>query len=123
MLLPRVFMIACAGVAVGCANGSEPHTVEAGDGFSVPATIQTPRPIGLIYAEAACGECHAVAAGQTRSPNARAPAFQVIADTPGMTPMALNVWLHSPIHRDMPYVRVAADQLDPLVEYVYSLRR
>jgi hypothetical protein len=40
-----------------------------------------------------------------------------------MTPMALNVWLHTPIHRDMPYVRVAADQLDPLVEYVYSLRR
>ena len=51
------------------------------------------------------------------------PAFQVIANTPGMTPMALNVWLHTPIHRDMPYVRVAADQLDPLVEYVYSLRR
>ena len=123
MLLRRVFMIACAGVAVGCANGGEPHAVEASDGASVTATIQAPRPIGLIYAEAACGECHAVAAGQTRSPNAKAPAFQVIADTPGMTPMALNVWLHSPIHRDMPYVRVAADQLDPLVEYVYSLRR
>jgi hypothetical protein len=123
VLLRRVFMSVCAGAAVGCANGSEPRTIEASDLASVPATIQAPRPIGLIYAEAACGACHAVAAGQTRSPNTKAPAFQVIADTPGMTPMALNVWLHSPIHRDMPYVLVAADQLDPLVEYVYSLRR
>lgn len=122
-MLRQVFMIACAGVGVGCANGSEPHSIRASDGPSVPATMQTPRPIGLIYAETACGACHAVAADQSRSPNAKAPAFQVIADTPGMTPMALNVWLNSPIHRDMPYVLVAADQLDPLVEYVYSLRR
>ena len=123
MLLRRVFMSVCAGAVVGCANGSEPRTIEARDLASVPATIQAPRPIGLIYAEAACSACHAVADGQTRSPNTKAAAFQVIADTPGMTPMALNVWLHSPIHRDMPYVLVAADQLDPLVEYVYSLRR
>ena len=82
-----------------------------------------PRPIGLVYAEAACGACHAVAADQARSPDVKAPAFQVIADTPGMTPMALNVWLHSPLHHNMPYVRIPADHSDLIVDYVYSLRR
>jgi len=122
-LFHQLFVVGCALAAVGCANGSGPHGIWAIDGPSVQAPAQTPPPIGLVYAAEACGGCHAVAAGQTRSPNAKATAFQVIADTPGMTPMALNVWLHTPIHRDMPYVRVAADQLDPLVEYVYSLRR
>lgn len=119
----RLFVVGWAIVAVGCANDSEPHSIRVNDGPSVQAPAQTERPIGLVYAAEACGGCHAVAAGETHSPNVKAPAFQVIADTPGMTPMALNVWLHTPIHRDMPYVRVAADQLDPLVEYVYSLRR
>jgi hypothetical protein len=119
----RLFTIGCAALAVGCAGASELPTIQASDGPSIQAATQTSRPIGLVYAEEACGACHAVVAGEARSPNPKAPSFQEIANSPGMTPMALNVWLHSPIHRDMPYVRVATDQLDPLVEYVYSLRR
>jgi hypothetical protein len=109
-------------VAVGCANRNELQADQAIAGPSIRTATHPPRPLGLVYAEAACGACHAVAAGDNLSPNAKAPPFEAIANTPGMTPMALNVWLHTPIHRDMPYVVVEPDRLDALVEYVYSLR-
>lgn len=123
MVFRRQFIVGCAIVAVGCANSNGLQTNQTSDGPSVQAGIHPPRSIGLVYAEEACGACHAVAAGEGRSQNAKAPSFQAIANTPGMTPMALNVWLHTPIHRDMPYVRLEPDQLDALIEYVYSLRR
>lgn len=122
-MFSRLFMVGCAMIAVGCANRNALQVQEPGDGPSVQAATHQPRPLGLVYAEAACGACHAVAAGKNRSPNAKAPPFEAIANTPGMTPMALNVWLHTPIHRDMPYVLVEPDRVDALVEYVVSLRK
>ena len=67
---------------------------------------------GLAYAQGACASCHSVEAGQDASPNRSAPAFVVIANTPGMTPTALNAWLHS-AHASMPNLVVApSDRAD-----------
>lgn len=122
-MLPRLVAIGCAAIATACVSGSGPQATPDNDRPTVQAATNAPSPLGLIYANRACGTCHAVAPGQTRSPNPKAPTFEIIADTPGMTPMALNVWLHSSLHRDMPYVPVETDQLEALAEYVYSLRK
>lgn len=77
---------------------------------------------GLAYAQSACASCHAVEAGQTTSPNPEAPPFEVIANLPGMTPTALNAWLHSP-HPSMPNLIVAPNDRGDVAAYFESLRR
>lgn len=77
---------------------------------------------GLRYAEQACGECHAVARGVTWSPVPEAPAFDSVANTPGMTRTALNAWLHS-THPSMPHLIVEPDRIDDLAAYLDSLKR
>ncbi|WP_395648007.1 c-type cytochrome [Terricaulis sp.] len=76
---------------------------------------------GLVYAQSVCASCHAVETGQTSSPNPQAPPFEVIANLPGMTPAALNVWLHSP-HPSMPNMIVAPDDRDDVAAYLNSLK-
>lgn len=77
---------------------------------------------GLAYAQDVCAACHAVEAGQTNSPNPQAPPFEVIANLPGMTPIALNAWLHSP-HPSMPNIIVAPADRDDVAAYLNSLKR
>lgn len=77
---------------------------------------------GLAYAEQACAQCHAVAPGATRSPNVAAPAFETVANTPGMTGYALNAWLHTP-HENMPNFVVEPQHVDDLAAYLASLHR
>lgn len=77
---------------------------------------------GQFYADRACGDCHAVAAGQKQSPNPAAPTFESVANTPGMTPMALNVWLHTS-HPTMPNLIIAPDHIADLAEYIGSLKK
>lgn len=76
---------------------------------------------GLAYAQQACAQCHAVGAGRTWSPNNQAPAFQALANTPGMTGAALSAWLHTP-HQNMPDFVVPPDRVDDLAAYLASLR-
>jgi mono/diheme cytochrome c family protein len=116
-------LVSCAFLATACVGGgaSEPNTVA--DPSQSQAQIAPPRSAGLVYAEQACARCHAVTAGQSRSPDAKAPTFEAIANTPGMTSTALTVWLLSSPHRNMPYVRVDPDQVEALSEYLYTLRR
>ncbi|WP_395645870.1 c-type cytochrome [Terricaulis sp.] len=77
---------------------------------------------GLAYAEQVCARCHAVARGATWSPDTAAPAFETLANTPGMTGYALNAWLHTP-HQDMPNFVVEPEHVDDLAAYLASLRR
>jgi mono/diheme cytochrome c family protein len=77
---------------------------------------------GLAYAQQACASCHAVQAGQDVSPNSGAPAFTVIANTPGMTPTALNAWLHS-AHASMPNLIVEPNDRADVAAYLETLRR
>jgi mono/diheme cytochrome c family protein len=77
---------------------------------------------GVAYARRICAECHAVEAGQSRSPDPYAPAFEVIANTPGMSAIALNAWLHSP-HPSMPNLEVDSRSRNDIAAYFRSLQR
>jgi mono/diheme cytochrome c family protein len=77
---------------------------------------------GQAYAEKVCAACHAVLANENMSPLAEAPTFQSVADTPGMTEMALTVWLQSS-HPTMPNIILKPDDLRNVVAYIRSLDR
>lgn len=76
---------------------------------------------GRRYAVATCQGCHAVDRADTRSADARAPAFTAIAAVKGMTGVALNVALQSS-HRTMPNLVIAQEDLANVVAYILSLR-
>jgi mono/diheme cytochrome c family protein len=77
---------------------------------------------GLAYADGVCAECHAVKKGQRVSPHERAPAFEVVANTRGMSEMALRVWFQSP-HPSMPNLVLTERLADDLVAYIMSLKQ
>jgi mono/diheme cytochrome c family protein len=76
---------------------------------------------GQQLAETVCAECHAVKPGAVRSPFDHAPTFQTIAQTPGMTPMAIRVWLRS-AHHEMPNIMLAPDEIDNVIAYLQTLK-
>ena len=76
---------------------------------------------GAAYAKQYCSKCHAI--GDTQiSPEPKAPRFKDIANTPGMTPVVLDVWLRTP-HVYMPNIVVEADQIDNVIAYILSLKK
>jgi mono/diheme cytochrome c family protein len=75
---------------------------------------------GLAFAREVCASCHAILAGQTRSPNPQAPTFERIASVPGMTPLALTVVLQTS-HKTMPSIMLQAKELRDLTAYITSL--
>lgn len=77
---------------------------------------------GLLYADGVCAECHAVKKGERVSPHERATAFEVVANAPGMSEMALRVWFQSP-HPSMPNLALRERTADDLVAYIMSLRQ
>jgi cytochrome c2 len=76
---------------------------------------------GRAYAAVHCASCHAVEPDAAHSPRPGIAAFRVIADTPGMTSLALAVWLQSP-HREMPNFIIPARDRDDVIAYILSLR-
>src|SRR5690606_41950040 len=76
---------------------------------------------GKAYAEEVCAACHAVQAGDLESPLFEAPPFQDVADTPGMTELALSVWLQSS-HPTMPNIVLEQDDVRNVVAYIRSLK-
>ena len=76
---------------------------------------------GKAYAEQVCATCHAVEQGEEESPLYQAPTFQSVADTPGMTEMALSVWLQSS-HPTMPNIVLSQDEIRNVVAYIRSLK-
>lgn len=77
---------------------------------------------GQAYAKRHCGECHGVAAEQQISPIVGIAPFREIANTPGMTPLALKIWFQSP-HPNMPLIVLSPDDRDDVVAYITSLRK
>jgi mono/diheme cytochrome c family protein len=75
---------------------------------------------GLAVAQEVCSECHATVAGQDRSLNAKAPTFDKLAATPGMTRTALLVALTTP-HAGMPMFMLTDKQRDDIIAYILSL--
>jgi mono/diheme cytochrome c family protein len=77
---------------------------------------------GKAYAEQVCAACHAVLPNEEFSPLPEAPTFQSVADTPGMTELALSVWLQSS-HPTMPNIVLEQDDLRNVVAYIRSLKK
>jgi mono/diheme cytochrome c family protein len=76
---------------------------------------------GLEYAQKVCSECHAVDKDDTAMVIPEVPSFQEVADTTGMTPRALVVWLTTS-HPNMPDLIIPPDDMDNVVAYIMSLR-
>jgi mono/diheme cytochrome c family protein len=74
---------------------------------------------GQLVADRICAECHAVKAGQN-VPFA-APTFKAIANTPGMTAMALTIFFRTP-HVKMPNFVLSDDDRDDVIAYILTLR-
>ena len=77
---------------------------------------------GATHAEQVCAACHAVLPNEEFSPLPQAPTFQSVADTPGMTDLALTVWLQTS-HPTMPNIVLAQDDLRNVVAYIRSLKK
>lgn len=56
------------------------------------------------------------------SPYPAAPTFEAIANTPGMTRIALGAWMQSS-HPSMPQLIVESDTLDDVHAYMATLKR
>jgi|RhiMetdeSRZDD1v2_1073273.scaffolds.fasta_scaffold1318699_2 mono/diheme cytochrome c family protein len=93
---------------VGSLGGSLAAAQEVGDARK-----------GLAFAQRVCAECHGVAPGQLVP--AAAPTFWAIANTPGMTAMALTVFLRTP-HRNMPNLVISDSDRANVIAYILSLR-
>ena len=77
--------------------------------------------LGLAYARKNCAECHRVEAGGAVSPSVIIPSFESIANKPGITALALNVWMQTP-HPTMPNLIIPTEECDNLISYIMSLR-
>lgn len=75
---------------------------------------------GQTFARMVCAECHSVTATPALSPNSNAPAFAIVANTPGMTATALRTWLQTS-HPTMPNIVLRSDDRDNVIAYILSL--
>lgn len=76
---------------------------------------------GLQFAQTYCSECHAVSAGDTSSPSPGVASFKEIANTPGMTGLALAVWFRTS-HPTMPNFILESDDEADVIAYILSLK-
>jgi mono/diheme cytochrome c family protein len=99
-------------LVIGAAIAGPPlHAQEIGD-------LQ----VGRALAQQVCAQCHAVGPRDAPSPNPLAPRFEAVAATPGMTAMALNVFLHTS-HRAMPNLILTEEQSNGIIAYILSLKK
>jgi len=75
---------------------------------------------GFEYAHATCAACHAIS--EEKSPNPKAPRFKDAANTPGITPTALIVWLQGANHPMMPNIMIRGQDLRNVAAYILSLK-
>ncbi|WP_291165974.1 c-type cytochrome [Hyphomicrobium sp.] len=78
--------------------------------------------VGHTFASDHCSECHAVNENEALSPNAGAPSFTSIANTSGMTGLALSAWLDT-AHPTMPNFILSKQDRDDVIAYIISLKR
>ena len=111
----RMWLVLGLGIVLGLAT-----LAQAQDVGDVPiGEIGDPQ-AGFEYAHAACAACHAIS--QEKSPNPKAQRFKDVANTPGMTPTALKVWLQNANHPTMPNIMIRGQELRNLTAYILSLK-
>jgi mono/diheme cytochrome c family protein len=76
---------------------------------------------GERFARETCASCHAIEKGAKASPDADAPTFQAVANTPGLNRRALIVFFRTP-HKNMPNLIVKGDEADDVIAYILSLK-
>jgi mono/diheme cytochrome c family protein len=76
---------------------------------------------GLALAQKVCAECHAIDKRQVRSPNPAAPRFEAVANSPGMSAIAVAVALQTS-HPTMPNLMLDSDELRNIAAYILSLK-
>jgi mono/diheme cytochrome c family protein len=77
---------------------------------------------GHALARRVCVVCHVVDAGPSPRPSAPGPAFRDIANTPGMTAIALHAFLTTS-HRKMPNLILTPVEMNDVIAYILSLRQ
>lgn len=68
-----------------------------------------------------CAACHKTGRGAVRPDENEPASFQEIADTPGMTGLALKVFFQTP-HKEMPNFKVTGEIREDLTAYILSLK-
>ena len=76
---------------------------------------------GEAIARKSCAACHAIEAGEAASPNSKAPPFAPLAQTPGMTAIALRAALQTS-HRTMPNLVLRKRRREDVISYILSLK-
>ncbi len=76
---------------------------------------------GLAYARVNCAECHAVEPTETVGPFEEVPAFREIANTPGISELALVSFFQTP-HPTMPDIVVPSADIRDLIAYFATLK-
>jgi mono/diheme cytochrome c family protein len=76
---------------------------------------------GLAYARINCSECHGVEPREMISPFSDVPPFREIANTPGISSLALISFFQTP-HPTMPDLVVPSADIHDLVAYILSLK-
>lgn len=76
---------------------------------------------GLDYARVNCADCHAVEPREMLSPFSQVPAFREIANTPGISELALISFFQT-THPTMPDIVVPGADVRDLVAYFQSLK-
>jgi len=107
VLLATAF--ALAAVAAEPGKSESPDTFELGD-----------KEKGHVYAQKFCTDCHAVEKDENLL-FGDIPTFQDVANSEGMSPRALAVWLRTS-HPNMPDFIIPPDDMDNVIAYIMSLR-
>jgi mono/diheme cytochrome c family protein len=76
---------------------------------------------GRVLAESFCTSCHGIAASSGPSMNHRAPPFTQLAQTPGMSAIALRAALQTS-HRKMPNLLLRKQDREDVIAYILSLK-
>jgi cytochrome c len=75
---------------------------------------------GHRLAQAWCEGCHLIEPHAVGFPSF-APSFEAVANSPGITPLALKVFFRTS-HKDMPNLVITPAQADALASYILSLK-
>ena len=104
-------MRACFAAGIFTAIATAAGAVEVGDPEK-----------GFDYAVENCADCHAIKSGEIESPNLAAPGFSEIADTPGISELALLSFFQTE-HPTMPNLVVESSDARDLIAYILNLKK